>query len=109
MCSIIKDVSILTTIPEELLNKLIDKGMWCICHNIEESLLENNGEPVIADIGIGKLLIKNDEEQVKYKFIPDTKLEEYINKTILENKNPLKLTLEKTLGDKINNTYKTIV
>lgn len=68
-----------------------------------------NESPTEMDIGIGTLLISDDEETVKYKFIPSKVLEESVNETIQNKKSPLELKLEKNLVNKILNTYKTIL
>lgn len=68
-----------------------------------------NESPTEMDIGIGTLLISDNEETVKYKFIPSKALEELVNETIQNKKSPLELKLEKNLVNKILNTYKTIL
>lgn len=106
--NLIKDLSLITTIPESALNKLVDKAVWCICDSLQDTKLEEKNLTTI-DIGIGKLLILDGEEDISYKFIPSQILEESIKSTLIDNKNPLKLTLEKTLIDKIMKTYKDII
>ena len=108
MINIIEDISTITTIPKDALNKLTDKQVWCICEAVREGILKNES-PIEMDIGIGTLLISDEEENVKYKFIPSPILEEAINQTILTKKSPLELKLEKNLINKILNTYKNIL
>ncbi len=107
MIDLINDISKLTTIREDDLNKLVNKAIWCICNAINESELNHDNITEI-NIGIGKLIITSEDDMIKYNFIPSKKLEKYLIKTITENKNPLKLMLEKTLCSRITNAYKDI-
>ena len=108
MVDIIEDVSKITTISHDVLNKLIDKGVWCICNSVYESKLTDSPLTEL-DIGIGTLYISNESDSIKYKFIPSSALETAVRDTIIENKNVLQLTLEKTLANKVIRTYKTIL
>lgn len=108
MTNIIEDVSKLTSISKDALNKLQEKSIWCICNAVYENQLINSILTEI-DLGIGKLYISNEEEGVKYKFIPSSYLENMVNKTLDDNKNPLQLIVEKKLANRIVNTYKTII
>jgi hypothetical protein len=105
MNEVIKDISKLTTINEEYLKSLVTKGEWCICSYIEDSVLKKETITKI-DIGIGFLSILVEDNTIKYKFIPNKELEEAIRDTIINDKNPLKLKLEKSLVDKITKMYK---
>ena len=53
--------------------------------------------PIEINIGIGTLLISDDQDIVKYKFIPSESLEGSINETLRTGKSPLELKLEKSL------------
>ena len=108
MTDLLHDISTITTIPKEALAKLVQKAEWCICNIVDENRLANNLISQI-DLGFGSLLIKDGDDDIEYKFIPSTQLEEGIRSTLVDKKNPLKLKLEETLVDKILNTYKTII
>ena len=108
MNKIIEDLSKITTIPETALTKLAEKAVWCICDSFEESILENL-EVTEIDLGVGCLQISNCDENIVYRFIPSEILEKSLIDISLNNKNPLQLTLEKTLANKIINTYKDII
>lgn len=108
MIDIMEDVSAITTIPKDSLNKIVEKQTWCICHALQESKL-NYENIVEINIGIGSLLISDQDEVVKYKFIPSETLEEAINETLKSGKSPLELKLEKSLINKIVKTYKDII
>lgn len=106
--NLINDISKVTTIPKSALNRLNNIAIWCITDAFKVSLLNNNDLTEI-DLGIGKLCILNEDEQVKYKFIPNELLEQSIIDTSLNNRSHLELNLEEKIVDKILNTYKTIV
>ncbi len=105
MNNVIKDISTLTTINEDYLKSLVTKSEWCICSYIEESILKKETITKI-DIGIGFLSVLVEDNTIKYKFIPNKELEEAIRDTVINDKNPLKLKLEKSLVDKITKMYK---
>jgi len=108
MNDLTKDISILTTIKEDYLDNLIKKSEWCICSYVEETILKKENITKI-DIGIGSLSILVEDNSIKYKFIPSEELENSIRTTIINDKNPLKLKLEKVLVDKITNVYKELL
>ena len=68
MNNLIKDLSILTTIPEDTLTKLVDKCNWCICEYVNELQIDTKREDNIVeiDLGIGKLSILISDNQLKY-------------------------------------------
>ena len=108
MNDLTKDISILTTIKEDYLDNLIKKSEWCICSYVEETILKKENITKI-DIGIGSLSILVEDNSIKYKFIPSEELENSIRTTIINDKNPLKLKLEKVLVDRITNVYKELL
>ena len=69
-----KDLSVLTGISEQSLKKLADKSIYCICNSVEDLIYSRCNELQI-DIGIGTLKILLVDNVVKYKFIPNDKLE----------------------------------
>ena len=104
---LIPDVSLLTTIPELSLKKLIDKCKFVICHDVQEACL-NNEDEVIVDMGLGQLILKIEEEGVHYKFVPNASFEESVSKTILTGASPLTCLVEDTLVNKIEKAYKEL-
>lgn len=108
MTLLIEDLSKLTTIPIRSLDALFNKSEWIICNAVEDAKLQHEGIAKI-DVGFGVLLIKIDDENVKYKFIPSTTLEANITKTINSGKNPLLSQIEDKLAAKIENTYKDLL
>lgn len=105
MYSLIEDLSNLTTIPTSALSKLSDKSVFCICNDIEESILKEERVTDI-DLGIGTLQVLVDGNDLKYRFIPSRSLETNMKNTIINKKNPLTITVEESLVKRILNTYK---
>ena len=102
---VIKNISVLTTIPESSIRKLIEKAEWSICDSIVNS---DKNEVLTFSIGIGDIKIINNDEQLIYQFIPSKQFENMIREAYIDNINPLKINLEKLLVSKILNTYKDI-
>lgn len=107
MTDVISDMSNLTTLPISLLQQLSDKVEFIILHSIYESIIchENITE---IDIGIGCLNILQENDCIKYKFIPSKKFEQDIIKTVKEKQSPLTMTIENTLQKKIIDVYKEL-
>ncbi len=104
--SLKKDLSTLTTINESTLSKLNNKAVWCITDAVCKSVY-NRDDSAIIDMGIGKLTIKFDNNQVRYKFVPSKELEEAVTAAVLDERNPLVDALESSLVDKMTNVYKS--
>ena len=101
-----KDLSTLTTISESTLSKLNNKIIWCITDAVCKSVY-NRDESTTVDLGFGKLTIKFDNNQIKYRFIPSSELEEAISSAVINERNPLVDALESSLVDKMTNVYKS--
>ena len=108
MYEAIKDVSKLTTIPTKSLNKLMDRFIYCIVDAVKEDTLEDK-EITEIDLYIGKLYIQHLGTQLKYKFIPSTKLEKHLNTLLSDGLNSLECALEKSLVTKITEVYKDLL
>ena len=69
MYNVSEDLSTITTIPKNSIDKLFEKEEWCICQNIEEQL---GNKDVLTEIhiGIGYLSILLEDNTIKYKFVP---------------------------------------
>ena len=104
---LIKDLSVLTTIPENSLKQLFEKAEWCISDSLLESTLK--GEEFLSlDIGIGKLYIKVEDDTIKYRFKPSASLTKQIKQTLKNKKSSLESTLDATVVSRILNTYKDL-
>ena len=108
MNSIIEKESILTTIPEKSLKRLVDIQEYIINDIVEDTMLQGETSASI-DIGLGTLMIKFEDNTLRFKFVPSAKFEESLIETIVNKKNILKLTLEKNLVDKIMHVYKDLI
>ena len=109
MENLIDDLSKLTTIPAEYLNRLITKCEWCVCDYVDTNILEKSSNIVEFDIGLGTISIILDDNKLIYRFVPSKSLEKSVINTIKNNSNPLKLTFEKNLVNKITEVYKEMI
>lgn len=104
---LLDDISSLTTIQRVSLDRLILQANKCICHDVQEVLV-NNSDCACIDIGVGNLFIDVNKDSVRYRFEPSSKLENSIVNTILTGKSPVVDDIEKSLISKINNVYKEL-
>lgn len=107
MRNIISDVSTLSTIPENIIEKLVDKTIYCVSDALIEDL-EAENDITELDIGIGILYIKHIGNEVAYKFKPSDEFSKAVNSTIKTRQNLLTNTLESTLIIRFLNVYKDI-
>ena len=105
---LINDLSNLTTISEKTLSKLCEKGIYCICDCVQESILDNNDLTYI-DLGLGTLQLKREGNKILYRFSPSMLLEQKVKETVETGNNPLKATVEQALIDRMTNTYKDLL
>lgn len=103
----IRDLSTITTIPYNTLQKLSNELSWIICDSVEESCM-NKQEYASIDIGIGQLDIAVIDDSIQYRFIPSQKLEQSVIDTVEEKKNPLVSNIEETVVKRIMNAYKDL-
>lgn len=108
MNKIIDDLSAITTISNHALVNLVEKAMSCICHDVCENIISGNPLTEI-DIGIGVLYIKLEGENIKYKFLPSKKLEEYVASTVELKISPLVLQVDEAFRQRIESTYKDLL
>ena len=106
--NLLEDLSIITTIPVDTFNKLSDKSILCISDEFYESILDKN-ELTDINIGIGRLLIKVEDDQIKYKFIPSANLQAVLKSTYLEKNSALKKEVDTSLVKKLTQIYKDIL
>ena len=103
-----QDLSAITGIPKLTLDNLVEKADICIAHSLYETSLKKEILTEI-DIGIGMLYIKLEGNQIKYKFIPSEKLEQFISFSLVNKESPLILDAEKALKTRIEKTYKELI
>ena len=102
------DLSKLSNIPEEYIDKVLKTCAPIIGNAVYESLLSSEE---ITDIGegFGNISNKADSKELKLKFVPSKDLEMDL-KTINSGKEPeLKAKLEKALVAKLIDMYKEIL
>ena len=108
MTNLINDVAALTSINEKLLNKIVDVIVYSVNDSVAESIM--NKETVTQiDTGIGTLSILVNDNELKFKFVPNAKLRESIISTIKNEENTLTNTLEINIADRFTKLYKEIV
>lgn len=108
MNKLIDDIAATTQIPKYTLGKLETEIEGCIAHAVFESLAEGTPNTEI-DIGIGVLYIRQEENAVKYKFIPSQSFEKLINDTIVTKTSPLIERAEYSLRQRIEAGYKNLL
>ena len=108
MDSLLEKESVLTTIPEKSLKRLVDIQEYIINDIIEDAMMKGETSTSV-DIGLGILSIKFEDNALRFKFVPSAKFEESLINTIVNKENILKLTLEKNLVDKIMHVYKDLI
>lgn len=108
MNKLVTDISSITSISKLALENLVEKSCNCICHCVQESVL-NQESVTSVDIGIGILYIKFENDEIKYKFIPSKKLEDCVSFTVLNKESPLVFALETALKNRIENSYKELL
>lgn len=107
MSNIVNDVSILTTISEKTIEKLLQKFVYAICEQIAEDILEEKDYSEL-DIGLGKLYVKIIGEEIKYKFVPSNYLQSAISNVVTNKLNLMENTLNETLVKRFMDVYKNL-
>lgn len=100
-------LSKITTIPKNSLDRLDEKRCYIICDELHTAI-QNCHDRVMVNIGIGKLVISYNEDEVSYKFIPSTPLEDAIKSVVLDNHNPIEKELEEAVVKRLISTYKDL-
>lgn len=108
MNNINEDISILTTIPKYALDRISLLSKYCVCHYLEDTKLKKE-EVTSIDIGLGELLIKEEQDTIRYKFIPARSLEKAIIETLKTGESPLINEAENIFIDRIIHTYKDLL
>lgn len=107
MYNMLNDLSTLTTIQTNSLDKLFNKCKMLICdYIVQDNLCKTNTTSI--DIGIGTVVINMQDHELNYKFIPSNDLEDMLVECIKTKNSPLVNTIEKTLSDRITKAYKDL-
>lgn len=107
MISLVDDLSLLTSIKKYNLEELVNKCNMVISHAVVESIKQQETVTGI-DIGIGILRVTNQEDELKFKFIPSAKLENTLIHTYNSKDSSLVAAVDAELGSRIQKTYKDL-
>lgn len=105
MIDLVSDLSKLSTIPEKDLNKLLKLILFSICDGVVDAKLNNKNEEEF-DVGIGRLILRFEDNQIIYKFIPSISLESAVKDSYINDKNYLQDLIEKAASTKFYSLYK---
>lgn len=103
-----EQVSALTTIPEKSLVRLQEMYELVMCDAVEDAILKGETTASI-DLVFGELGVKFENNELKFRFRPSAKFEEELINTIVNKKNKLTHEIEKSLVNKITQTYKDLM
>lgn len=106
--NVIEDISRLTSVSQNTLDKMVQKGVYSICDSVENTMMSMEDNVTVLDIGIGTLSIMVENEEIQYKFIPSKKLESCLISTCINGKSPLVDIIDKSIKAKINIAYKDL-
>lgn len=108
MNNLLEDVAALTDVSENTLRKFMPVITSSIGHSIFEGLCRN--ENIIeVDIEIGRLILKVEDEGVRYRFVPSKELEKTIVTSIKTHSSPILDKLETNLQQKLDCAYKEFI
>lgn len=102
------DLSKLSNIPVEYLNKLFSLCAFIIGNSVYESMLSSDSVTEL-DFEFGKLIVKSDLKDIKMKFIPNDDLEMDLKNINQGGEPALKHKLEKAVVAKLIDMYKEII
>lgn len=102
------DLSKLSNLPEECLDKLLSLCGYIIGNSVYESLLSNE-DITELDFGFGTLIVKSDLKDIKMKFIPGDDVELDLRSINAGGEPSLKHKLEKSVIAKLIDMYKELV
>lgn len=108
MRNLVKDTSNITQINIDDILKLTKISEDLICDYVFQSKMMKNNRTDF-DIGFGVISILVDTDDIKYRFTPNTSLEDNIKTTLKKNKSPLKIKAEKALSKRLKLCYKELL
>ncbi len=104
---LLNDISNIYSIRASIMTKLSELAELCICDYLVEAKLSED-DLVEVNIGIGKICFIMLEDSIEYRFVPSTKLEKLIIKSIASMKSPIINASEQGLENKLVSTYKEL-
>lgn len=102
------DLEVVTSVSKSLLKKFVSPAIYCIGHAVAETLQEKQTITTV-DIGIGKLVINIQGDQLLYRFTPSKDLEACLVNTVVSGCSPIAEKLDTTLQGKIEKVYKELL
>lgn len=96
--NIVNDVGMLLKLPAKVSKELVDKACLCIGSAICEAKQKGDTQTTVG-IGIGTLSV--DLVDMQCKFVPGKNLKTAIKNAMNSQGDPLEITLEKVLADKL--------
>ena len=105
--NILEKVQKLTTIDDSTLKRLSNLYANCIVDAVYECALSNE-DVVEMDLDFCKIIISKSNNELRYKFVPNAKLEEDIIRAIKEKKNSLDDVVLDKLKNNLLSTYKDL-
>lgn len=109
MYNLIEDLSKLTTIKETDLEKLVQKSLLCLADDAYLSLVVGKENSVDIDIGIGYLMLKVENNDLKFKFIPSKQFTKLIRNTLVTGTNELDNKIDTLLINRITKVFKDLL
>ena len=103
--SILKDLSSLG-VQEKVLNKLVDTTNLCLANELYTAK-QKNEQVVRLNIGIGNLVVELSSNQVK--FMPSKDLQALLKTAITKQTDPLEITLEQQMIDKLTEMIDEVI
>ena len=108
MTDLISDVSVLTDVPEATLRKFVPIVSYVISHSVHETQCEGKDLAEI-DLGFGQLILKIDENSLRYRFVPSKELEKQLISAVTSGYSPLTAKITSNLQEKIESAFKELV
>lgn len=106
--NLVKDLSIVTSVPAHLLDRMAELSSAIIAHDALEAVKQQ--ENVSIDLGFGSLCLKVvADESIVWKFIPSKSLETILVEAVDSHKDLLIEKAEQSLSTKIANAYKDLL
>lgn len=100
--NIVNDLSAYTRIPAKILNDLVEKGNLCIGSAIHDGLQEK-ADAIVINIGCGNLSVNLGT--MECKFVPSKELRAVIKASIANKADPVEITVEDALVNKLLSIY----
>lgn len=108
MKDVLTDLSALCGVKRFNLDGLASQLTYLISHYITCARAEKT-DVVELDIGIGTLILKLDDIEVKYKFIPSNQLSKEVINGYNSKDSVLIQKADKLIGQRINKTYRELL